>query len=51
MSSSDFDTDSTIISNSESSQNIKTDQWDFEESIGDKISDRNAFGGIVEPNG
>ena len=28
---------------------IETDQRNFEETIGDKISDGNAFGGIVEP--
>ena len=33
------------------SQNIETDQWDFEETTGDKISDENAFGGIVGPKG
>ena len=49
MSSWDSDTDSTIISNSEGSQNVETDQGDFEETIGDKISNGNAFGGIVEP--
>ena len=50
ISSSDSDIDSTIIRNSEGDQNIETDQWDFEETIGDKISDGNAFGGIVERN-
>ena len=49
MSSLDSDIDSTIISNSEGSENVKTDQWDFEETVGDKISDGNAFGVIVEP--
>ena len=27
---------------------VETDQWDFEETIGNKISDENAFRGIVE---
>ena len=49
-SSSGSDTDSSVISNSERSQDVETDRWDFEETIGDKISDGNAFGGIVEPN-
>ena len=48
-SSSDSDTDSTVIRNSEGSQNVETDQWDFEETIGEKINDGNAFGGITEP--
>ena len=48
MSSSDSDTHSTVVSNTESSQNAETDQWEFEETIGDEISDGNAFGGIVE---
>ena len=46
--SSDSDTDSTIISNTEGSQDVETDQWDFEETIGDKISNGNTFGVIVE---
>ena len=29
--------DSTVISNSKGSQYVETDQWDFEETIGDKI--------------
>ena len=49
MSSSESDTDSTVNSNSESSQYVETDQCDFEETIGDKISNGNAFGGIVDP--
>ena len=44
-SSSDSDTDSTIIRNSEGSQNVETDRWDFEGTVGDKISDGNAFWG------
>ena len=47
--SSDSDTDSTVISNADGSQDVKTDQCYFEETIGDKISDGNTFGGIVEP--
>ena len=50
MSSSGSDTDPTFLSNSECSQFVEIDQWDFEETIGDKISDGNTFGGIVEPN-
>ena len=42
------DTDSTVISNSEGSQHVETDQWDFVGSIGDQISDGNTFGGIME---
>ena len=49
-SSSDSDTDSTVISNTDGSQHVESDQWDFEETIGDKISDGNAFGGIGETN-
>ena len=30
--------------NTDGSQNIESDQWDFEESIGNKISDGKAFG-------
>jgi len=37
ISSSDSDTDSTVISNSESSHCVETDQWDFGESIEGKI--------------
>ena len=48
--SSDSDIDSTVIRNSEASQNVETDQWDVEETIGDKISDGNPVVGIVEPN-
>ena len=29
---------------------LATDQWDFEETLGDKISDGNVFGGTVESN-
>ena len=29
---------------------LKSDQCDFEGAVGDKIRDRNAFGGIVDPN-
>ena len=36
------------MNNSEGSHNVETDQWDFEETIGDKISDGNAFRGIME---
>ena len=50
MSNSDSDTDSNVISNSEGFQYVDTDQWDFDETIGDKISDGNAFRGIVEPD-
>ena len=50
MSSSDSDTDSTIISNSEGSQTIETDLWDCEETIGDKIIDGNPLRGIMELN-
>ena len=49
MSSSDSDTDSTVINDSEGSQNVESVHWDFEENIRDKISNGNAFGGIVEP--
>ena len=49
ISSSDSDTDSTVISNSEGSQYVETDQCDFEEMVINKISDGNTFGGIVEP--
>ena len=49
MSSSDSDTDSTVIRNSDGSQNVETDQWDFEETNGDKITDGNAFKGMMEP--
>ena len=45
MSSWDSDTDSTVISNSDASQCVETDQWDFDETIGNKISDGNAFRG------
>ena len=48
ISSSNSNTNSTLISNSEGSQYVETDQWDFEEMVGDKISDGNAFGGIME---
>ena len=37
------------MSNSEGSQYDETDQWDLEETIGDKISDENAFRWIMEP--
>ena len=37
------------MNNSEGSQYVETDQWDFEETIGDKMNDGNAFRGIVEP--
>ena len=47
--SSDSDTDATVISSSVGSQNVETDWWDFEEAVGDRISDGNSFGGIVEP--
>ena len=50
MLSSSSDTDSSVIRNSKGSQNVESDQWYFEETIGDKISDGNSFGGIVEPN-
>ena len=46
----DSDFDSTVNSNSDGSENVESDHGDFEETIGDKISDGNAFGGIVEPN-
>ena len=48
ISSSDSDIDSTIMSNLEGSV-VEIDPWDFEETIGDKISDGNALGGIIEP--
>ena len=48
ISSSDSDIDSTVINNSEGSQYVETDQWDFEETIGDKMNDGNAVGGIME---
>ena len=41
--------DSTIMSNSEGSQYVETEQCDFEETIGDKISEETLLGGIVEP--
>ena len=44
-SSSDSDADSTVISNTDGSRNVETDQWDFEETGGDKISDGNVFRG------
>ena len=49
MSNSNSDTYSTIIINSEGSQNVETDQWNFEETIGEIIGDGNASGGIVKP--
>jgi len=49
ISSSDSDSDSTIVTNSECSHYIETDQWEFEETIGDKISDGNTFRRIMEP--
>ena len=49
MSSSDSNADSTIISNSEGFQYVETDQWDFEETTGDKFSNANTLGGIVQP--
>ena len=50
MSSSDSDNDSTIIRNTEGSQNVETDMWDCEETIGDKIIDGNPFREIMELN-
>ena len=50
MPNSDSDTDSTVIGNSEGSQYVESHQWDFEETIGDKISNGNTFRGIVKPN-
>ena len=44
-SSSDSDSNCTVISNTDGSQNVETDQWDFEETVGDKISDGNTFRG------
>ena len=49
MSSSDSDTDSTVISDPEGSQNVQTEEWDFEETCGDTTNNENDFGGIVEP--
>ena len=49
-SSSDSETDSAVIRNTDGSQNVESDHWDFEETIWDKICDGNAFGGIVGPN-
>ena len=46
--SSDSNTDSNVISNSDGSQYVETNQWDFEGTLVDKISDGNAFGEIVE---
>ena len=37
------------MSNTDGSQNVESDQWGFEETIGDKISNGNVFGGIVKP--
>ena len=48
ISSSDSDVDSTVISNSEGSQYVESDQWDFEETTEQNYFG-NAFGGIVEP--
>ena len=50
ISRSDADTNSTIISNSEGSQYVETDLWDFEETIGDKISNWNDFRRIMQLN-
>ena len=44
---SDSDIDSTVNGNSEESQYVENDQWDFEETIGDKISDGKL---VMEPN-
>ena len=41
---SNSDTDSTVISNSDGSQNFETAHWDFEGTVGDKIRNGNAFG-------
>ena len=37
MSSSDSDTDYTVISNTQGSQNVKTDQWDLKEQLETKL--------------
>ena len=37
-------------SNSDGYQNIESDHWDFEGTVGDKMSAGNAFAGIMEPN-
>ena len=49
MSGQDSNTDSTVISYTEGSHNVESDQWDFEGTIGDKIIHGNAFRGIGEP--
>ena len=41
--------DSTIVKNSEGSQYVESDQWDFEETIGDKIRNGNSYRRILEP--
>ena len=46
MSSSDYNTASTVICNSEGSRCVETDQWEFEGTFGDKIGDKNAFEGM-----
>ena len=42
-SSSDSVNDYTVMSNSGGSQDVETDQWDFDGMVGDKMSDGNAF--------
>uniref|UniRef100_A0A8C4QK45 G-protein coupled receptors family 1 profile domain-containing protein n=1 Tax=Eptatretus burgeri TaxID=7764 RepID=A0A8C4QK45_EPTBU len=46
---SNSDNNSTVINNAEGSQYVETDQLSFEETIGNKISNGNPFGGIIEP--
>ena len=45
MSSSDSETDSTIINNSDGTQNVVTDQWDFEGTFRRQNQSRKCFRG------